>query len=517
MPETYTSRTLRELARIVASRFLGMLLIVLIVVGAVVAATYVAPRWYRSEVQIMASPTRMKDPLEETAPSLREQVSLFVTTQREIIRSDYVLAAALMMLDEPDKRPAGTTRQDNGNGVTLAFTDAEVDEYIRENTPRLRKFKERVSVVTPGGPDASFTQTFRIVVDWPETTGMDQPRDKTQAQAAEHCYLVTDNLVRAYKARYQQLEEQRTQKATEFLQNKAVAAAKQNLDEAVEALAAEAEKLGPDLMTASAIVGLQGIDSGKATQITQLESQISTAQARLAELQALEAALSRELAKPADKLAVPDEVARNNNAIMLLQERVAMLKLDLNRLTPQYTDEYKEVRTMKDQLAEAQTDLREELAKQLERTRTSLAIQTAQRDELASRLAQFNKDMTGLGAQVIRYERLLNQAQSAERIYNQEEEKYLESLRAEKLAKETILLTVLDDPTRPNPDDPRRPIPWLNYLIAAVGGVVLALIYAFLADHFDHTIKSVDDAERYLGAPVLSSVPKMGRRIVRIP
>jgi uncharacterized protein involved in exopolysaccharide biosynthesis len=515
MAETYTSRTLRELARIVASRFLGILLIVVFVVGAVAAATYVAPRWYRSEVQIMASPTRMKDPLEEVSPSLREQVSLFVTTQREIIRSDYVLAAALMMLDDPGKRPGGTTREGNGIGVELAFSDAEINDFIRKNTKRLRKFKEHVEVVTPGGPDASFTQTFRIIVDWPEDPESGTPRGKTQEQAAEHCFAVTDSLVRAYKARYQQIEEQRTKKASEFLQNKAVAAARQNLDAAVDALAAEAEKLGPDLMTASAIVGLQGIDSGKASQITQLEGQISTALARLAELQALEAALAKELAKPAAKLAVPDEVARNNNAIMLLQERVAMLKLDLNRLAPKFTDEYEEVRTMKDQLAEAQADLREEMSKQLERTRTSVAIQTAQRDELANRLAHFNKDMTGLGAQVIRYERLLNQAQSAERIYNQEEEKYLESLRAEKLAKETILLTVLDDPTRPDPADPRRPVAWLNYLIAAVGGVVLALVYAFLADHFDHTIKSVDDAERYLGAPVLSSVPKLGRRIVR--
>ena len=88
-------------------------------------------------------------------------------------------------------------------------------------------------------------------------------------------------------------------------------------------------------------------------------------------------------------------------------------------------------------------------------------------------------------------------------------------MRAEGLAKNPVLVSVFDGPTRPNPNNPRRPILWLNLLIACVGGLVLALVYAFMADHFDHTIKSVDDAERYLGIPVLTSVPKLGRGIIR--
>jgi capsular polysaccharide biosynthesis protein len=52
-------------------------------------------------------------------------------------------------------------------------------------------------------------------------------------------------------------------------------------------------------------------------------------------------------------------------------------------------------------------------------------------------------------------------------------------------------------------------------LIAVVGGLILSRVYAFLADHFDHTIKSIDDAERYLGTPVLASVPKLARPVIR--
>jgi len=53
-------------------------------------------------------------------------------------------------------------------------------------------------------------------------------------------------------------------------------------------------------------------------------------------------------------------------------------------------------------------------------------------------------------------------------------------------------------------------------LVAVVAAVVMALVYAFLADHFDHSLKSIDNAERYLGVPVLASVPKIGGPVIRL-
>ena len=512
MAETYTSRTLRELLRIVASRFLGMVVILVIIVGAVVAASLYIPKQYRSEVQLMATPSSLTSPLEGTTTSQREQVSLFVTTQREIIRSDYVLASALMRLNGKDRNK---TEWDKAGEKPL-FSGAQVDEYISKNTEKLRRFKRRVGIVTPGGPDATFTQTFKIRVDWPEIREEGKTREQTRQKAAKDCFELAKYIVHAYLTRYKALEEERTAASSKLLKTAVNKVARKQLDEVTAAMAKYSAKLGPDLVTVVSILGQQGIDSGPAKVVSELETKISDLDGRGAEMNALKQVIDKELAKKdRSKIAVPDEIARSNIAVNILQQKVTTLKLDLNNLLPQYTDRYREVDTRKKELALAYQDLHQELVKQRERTIATIAIVTAEKKEYQRRLDVFTTRMDKLGAQSVEYGGLLNELEAATKNYNEEQERWLESVRAEGLARNPVLVSVLDDPSRPNPSEWRQPIIWLNILIACVAGIVLSLVYAFLADHFDHTIKSVDDAERYLGTPVLSSVPKLGKRIIR--
>ena len=138
-------RTLREIVRIVASRFVGMIVIFVLVVGAVGVATWWIPREYRSEAQLLAKPTKAVSPLESTSVSLREEVQLFVGYQREIIMSDYVLATAMMRLE--GKKPLPPSKAE----TAPLYAAGDVDKYIAANGEKLRDVRKRVSVVTPAG------------------------------------------------------------------------------------------------------------------------------------------------------------------------------------------------------------------------------------------------------------------------------------------------------------------------------------------------------------------------------
>jgi uncharacterized protein involved in exopolysaccharide biosynthesis len=515
MAEAYTSRTLREIVRIVASRFIGMTIILVIVIGGVTLASLYAPKWYRSEVQLLATPARNSGPLEASPVSTKEQVQLFVSTQRDILMSDYVLASALMKLD-PEFESRNGSRW-NEAGKKPWFTQEEVDRFISENGDLLRRFKSRVTVVTPGGPDATFTQTFKIRVDWPEIRqGEMADVSDTRAQAAENVYKLTKYIVKAYLTRFSILEQERAMRANEFIKNKALKTAQERLDKATKELAAYSEKLGSDLMTVSSILGLQGVDSGPSAQVTRLETQVDTNETRLIGLTQLKASIETELAKlDPTTIAVPDEVIAANLAIGEIQSRLITLQLQLNNLEPQYTGEYRKIANARDELTAGYATLQAELQKQLERTEATINILQAEQKKLKSSLQEFKSQMNRLGGEATHYQRLKQAFDTAMTLYEGEEGKWLESVRRESLAENPILVSVLDDPTWPDPADPRRPLIWLNVLVSIAGGLVLALAYAFMADHFDHTIKSVDDAERYVGTPVLASMPKLGRRIIR--
>ena len=144
MAKEYTTRTLREIVRVIASRFLGMTLIFAIVLVSVAIASLLAPRWYRSEAKIKAQPDWYEP---DSKPStLRDRVSLFMITQREIIKSDYVLASALMRMD-----PLWGSRYKQGKKYEPWYSDKDVQDYIAAHDKEIRKLRKRIKVETPGG------------------------------------------------------------------------------------------------------------------------------------------------------------------------------------------------------------------------------------------------------------------------------------------------------------------------------------------------------------------------------
>lgn len=525
MAETYTGRTLREIVRIIASRFIGIVVIMVIVVGGVFVASNYAPKWYRSQVRMLAQPSW--DPIEVGSASVREQVSLFISAQREIVLSDYVLAASLMMLEKPAQYgPQGpASAASEMQDPKLAFGEAEVEAWMKtsSNLDKVQQMRERVNFETPGGPDATFTQTFNIRVDWPETFGEEtagwgKSTEETRARAAEQCFQLANYLVYAYRARYSQIYSARAGRVREFVESKSLKIAKDNYDTAVQDMKAFTERpdVSDDLLYLTNLVHGRGTETGPAVTATVLEQRIDRWESDLAEQVAIKESLDVELAKnDYSTIVVPDVVISANPSVNLIQQKMTDLKLQLNALTPKYTDDYQEVATLKKQLELGYINLHDELAKQRTRIMQQIARIQAGRNDAQQRLDTYKARMKELAPLAAEYKQLEDQVTATEEDFQREQTRALQTLQAQNIAEDPVLVSVIDDPTRPNPSDWRRPLIWMNVLVACAGGLVLALVYAFLADHFDHTIKGVDDAERYLGTPVVASVPKLGRGIIK--
>ena len=514
MAETYTSRTLREIVRIVATRFRGMVLLFAAVVAATVATTLLSPKWYRSEVQLLVKPGRPVNPSDNPA-SVRDEVSLFVGYQRQLITSDYVLVSALLRLEGKPVQavPAGQNEE-----AYPWYPDDVIEAYIHQNGKYLRKVQKRVEVVMPsGGADAMFTQTFAIRVDWPQERelGQDGSTDMAARQAKEFASYIRQ----ASQMRYSGLEMQRSAKMSALLTEKSLEAAEANLKKAADQQRDYVQNdLQGDLLAVINMisVGGSGVETGIASLTTRFQAEINGIDSQLAQVRALQKVLAEELAKPPEEMAVPDAVIRANPSITAIQDKIVSLRLSINSLKPRYTEGYRETVSLQQELTGAMRELRSEMVKQETRLKQQLETMTAQRDALEKLVNVDRKRLDELAGKAVKYQQLQKNLEAAQTVYDAQQKQVVAAATAKALAQNPVLVTVLDRASPPDPKDPRRPIVWLNILVAMIAGLVLSLAYAFMADHFDHSIKGIDDAERYLGVPVLASIPMFGGDIITL-
>ncbi|AVG12364.1 YveK family protein [Paenibacillus larvae] len=70
-------------------------------------------------------------------------------------------------------------------------------------------------------------------------------------------------------------------------------------------------------------------------------------------------------------------------------------------------------------------------------------------------------------------------------------------------------VSILDKADPNGPLTPIRPKPFLNMLLAFLASIVLGILVAVLSEVLDRTFKTEQEVERFLGIPVLATVPRV--------
>ena len=122
--------------------------------------------------------------------------------------------------------------------------------------------------------------------------------------------------------------------------------------------------------------------------------------------------------------------------------------------------------------------------------------------------------MTELSGLFVQYQSYSQDVELARTLYSQKRKDLLDAETAQRMAQQDIMITRLEDATLPDPDKPVSPVLSLYTAIASLVGLLLGIAYAFLADFYDHSIRSTYQVEQYLSLPVLASVRKLGRGLI---
>lgn len=103
----------------------------------------------------------------------------------------------------------------------------------------------------------------------------------------------------------------------------------------------------------------------------------------------------------------------------------------------------------------------------------------------------------------------LMQLQSTLELYQQIYLNLLNSLETIRLARLQNTPNIVQIEPASVPEEPIRPRPLINTVLAAVIGLMLAAGVVFLIEHLDDTLKTPEEVERLLGVPVLGFIAEM--------
>ena len=198
------------------------------------------------------------------------------------------------------------------------------------------------------------------------------------------------------------------------------------------------------------------------------------------------------------------EILRN---VFIQQQktRLAELQRDAARLAEELGDLHPDLISVRSAMANAETRLREEVAKVVDSVRTEFEITRNEERQLRAMLDRQTEAALALDRAGIEYGVLAREAESARRIYESLLQRADETNVTGELR--TSVIRVVDAAEVPlRPSRPRR---GRTLLFGFFGGVVLAVGLVFFVDYLDDRIKTPDDVRTHLGQPCLGMLPKV--------
>ncbi|HKQ47435.1 MAG TPA: hypothetical protein VJZ71_05155 [Phycisphaerae bacterium] len=538
MKDPYGSRSLREIARIPFRHwFLLSFMVALGGVGTYMVCEYYAPRQYRSSVGLIFQP-QDKNPMSADGGGERA-IEVFVKAQQQIVMSDLVLARAKVISEDESLREKwyclresgpSAVRDDRAKGAELEagvvefLTKGEVqrrvDELLGPMRDDLIRFAQGIKLETPGGEVVGMTGTFSLIVDRPG------PRD------IPHSHLIAryaaDILADMYIFRYQQIQQQLNNPPVGLMDN-VIAEYRTEVSRRLNAyqsfVEANAEKVGvlEQLLKSGTEDGVQGV-------LSKIREDDVTLDMLLARDQAMYGVLKKSL--PASALEYggiarmsDEEVAaslsrvsvdffRENAAYVEQTKMIATLEGRVTRVETQFMEESRDLRDARHQLSTARRQLLQTIAAHVQGLAGSVAAREEQKRLNEALMVKASNEQKEIHSQLATYARLKNEFEVAQKQLEKLEEEGIAAMSSKRFAKEAVTISKLDAATTPNPDKPVAPLTGVCTAVAVAVSLLLGLALAFMADHYDQTLRTTLEAERYLGIPVLGSITKRGRGLV---
>jgi succinoglycan biosynthesis transport protein ExoP len=280
------------------------------------------------------------------------------------------------------------------------------------------------------------------------------------------------------------------------------------LNSQIDALRAKvliSEKAVEDFRSANNLVVSQGVTVND-QQITDLNNKLIEARADTAQARAKYEQVQQIAKKGSDPGSVAE--ALSSDVIANLRTQYADIAKNLADLTARYGPLHPSVANVEAQLRDTQRLINAEVQRILDGTRHNYEIAQSREASLENSLNDLKNEWTGTGPAQVRLRELQREAEANRTIY----ESFLARYR-ETSAQESLEMPDSRVVTRASiPIQISFPKTLLILGLAAVLGLGLGGVFAFLVDYLDRCIKTPEQAEGISGIPAIAAVPLISAR-----
>ena len=300
-------------------------------------------------------------------------------------------------------------------------------------------------------------------------------------------------VVNAVVSDYMQLHQLATRKLTKMLAEQ-VQEAKQDLEKSEAKMTKYARRNG-----------LLYLETDKGTtenvvnqRLRQLQSQLTQAQADRYQKQSL-----YSLVQKGDYSALPNVL--QDKLLQDLTVQTTNLKSQYAQLSSTFTDSYPQVKQVKKQLAAVEQSLARE-RQRAAATITNDYLASVRNEALLLRAYQQQKNAaSAIAERSNQYNLLKRNADSDNQMYDTLLQKVKEASLVAKIKANNVSVV---DPATPQ-FLPVKPKILLNLALGLFLGLTIGVGLAFLQAHFDTTLKTVEEVDRFLGLPALAMIPSV--------
>ncbi len=237
-------------------------------------------------------------------------------------------------------------------------------------------------------------------------------------------------------------------------------------------------------------------------QVNTLTTEYAKAKAERIMLETKIAALRGLDASSLSQATLPDVL--NDPTIQQLKQQLDGLEVDLADKLRTYKSGHPVIKELRSKIKSVKERIQKQIKTIVQGLQTDYRIKKGRETSLYKALQQLRDQSINLSKQNLEYEKIQHEYEQNKAFYEQMLRRSKETDISSSAALNNVRVI---DPAEP-PKSPYRPNPQRTLALSLVLGLFLGIGLVLGLDYIDQTIRTPDDAERYLGIEALAAVPK---------